>query len=139
MSSTAIRILFVDDDAAVLRALIDICGKDGGFSCSVSHDGAEARARIMAGDAPDVVVSDQRMPAMSGVELFRHLRISHPSIVRVLMTAEPSAEVSVRALDDGGVHAMIEKPWRLRALLATLRSASALARAQRVAAFAHAR
>ena len=77
-------ILVVDDEPAVCKVLVDFFNGLGYGARQAAH-GAEALARI-GEEAPDIVVSDIRMPVMDGIELFRIIRERFPRIRHVLMT-----------------------------------------------------
>src|SRR5688572_12421704 len=71
----AVRFLFVDDDAAILRALKEICGTERDFTAETAEDAVSALA-LIAVRPPNVVVADQWMPGMDGVELLSQLRVT---------------------------------------------------------------
>jgi response regulator RpfG family c-di-GMP phosphodiesterase len=66
------------------------------------------------------VVTDQRMPEMSGLELLRHIKEIDPSTVRILVTGYSDINVVIQALNEGLVWRYVTKPWdhgELRALV----------------------
>lgn len=72
-----------------------------------------------------VVVSDQRMPGGSGLDLLTHVRGRFPETVGILTTAYSDVEVLVRAINSGAVFSFVSKPWNLDELEQTLRRAFA--------------
>lgn len=112
-------ILLVDDDAGILAALertlrradrrIFTCGDP----CAVPA--------ILAAEAIDLLISDNDMPGMSGVELLSLVRRTHPDVVRILLTGRASLEAATRAINGGEVFRFLTKPWdpdALRAIVA---------------------
>ena len=75
----------VDDDPQVRRLLVDFFLSQG-YLPQHAADGAEALARI-ASQAPDIIISDIRMPVMDGIELFRIIKGQHPRVKHILMTS----------------------------------------------------
>lgn len=107
------RILLVDDDDLIRRAYTKMLLK-AGYDV-VASDGAEV-AMQEARKAPfDIVLTDVRMPRLSGDALVEELKKIQPSIVAVLMTAFPSMDVAVQAVRNG-VYEFLTKPLELRDL-----------------------
>ena len=107
------RVLVVDDDVAIARALGDTL-RDMGATVQVAGDGVEALAMI-ASEPVDVVISDVRMPRMGGVELLGLLRERSPSTNVVLMTAFDDMNTIVTAMRGGAVDFVV-KPFRSEAV-----------------------
>jgi len=78
---------------------------------------------LLATDAAQVVVSDQRMPEMNGVELLSVIRERHPDAVRIMLTGYTEMNVAVEAINHGEIYRLITKPWNDEELKATLRQA----------------
>jgi len=94
------KILVVDDspvDRRLAGALLEVIA---GATVIYAADGREALAAV-AGQAPDVVVTDLQMPVMDGLELVGRLRVSAPAVPVVLMTAHGSEEIAAAALRRG--------------------------------------
>jgi putative nucleotidyltransferase with HDIG domain len=70
-----------------------------------------------------VVVTDQRMPEMSGVDLLSQIRERHPDVVRMMLTGYTEMNVAVEAINRGEIFRLITKPWNDEELKATLRQA----------------
>src|SRR5271154_4125470 len=102
------HIPIVDDDAAVRESMSSLLRSVGHLVCEfASGDGVIASVAL---DQTDCVISDIRMPGMSGLELQRRLALSHPRLPVILMTAHASdEEVRLRALKDGAM-AYLSKP-----------------------------
>ena len=65
----------------------------------------------MEGTSVDVVISDQHMPGMSGVDFFKLLRVRHPRVVRIMLTADRDTDVPVRCINESEVYRFLRKPW----------------------------
>jgi signal transduction histidine kinase len=84
----------------------------------------EEAERIMAREDVHMVMTDQRMPGMTGVEFLKTVKEAHPDTVRLLFTAYTDIETVVDAINQGNVYRYITKPWELPELKAILRQAS---------------
>jgi DNA-binding NtrC family response regulator len=111
------KILVVDDDATIRVALRDAL-TSAGFDVSLAEGANEALA-LIAHSQPDVVVSDVRMPDVSGMELLRLLRERAPDIAIILMTAFDDMPTVVEAMKHGAVEFLV-KPLDLDELQKTL-------------------
>jgi DNA-binding NtrC family response regulator len=119
--ATRKRLLVVDDDAMVLSALrrvLDILDVDV-ETCS---DPVRAVEKL-AHEAFDLVISDERMPKMSGLDVLGRVRRDSPRTPTILLTAYGSAEAQERAYERCGVYRLMTKPWDNRDLLSTVREA----------------
>jgi len=103
------RILFVDDEQPILNSLKRLTRKQS-FHCLFASSGAEA-LEIMRHETVDLVVSDMRMPEMSGHEFLAEVKQQYPDTVRYLLTGQSDLESTVSALNDGGISRFIHKPW----------------------------
>ena len=114
-------VLFVDDEVNILRAVQRLLRNE---PCEVLTASRGAEALQMLGDQPvQVVVTDQRMPEMSGVDLLSEVRDQHPDIVRMMLTGYTEMNVAVDAINRGETYRLITKPWNDEELKATLRQA----------------
>jgi DNA-binding NtrC family response regulator len=118
------HLLLVDDDPAILRAL-ERTLKNEGYQLFFASSAEEAHD-VIREHAIHVIVSDNNMGAISGLDLLETLRAEHPYITRILMTAHADPDTRRRA-DAIGVHGFIEKPWQVEALKGLLREAVGLA------------
>lgn len=114
------RILVVDDEVDHLSLLRVILRRD--FSVQTASSGAQA-LDLVREDPPDLVIADQRMPEMTGLELLAWLREHHPSTVRILLTAYSDASVLKDAINAAGVYRFVTKPWDPELLRIDLRRA----------------
>jgi serine/threonine-protein kinase len=102
------RILFVDDEERILTALKTIFRSR--YHVLTATNGKEALDFISKFKIP-VIVSDQRMPGMLGVELLRRARDISPDSVRILLTGYSDLASIVGSINDGEVYRFISKPW----------------------------
>ncbi len=114
-------VLFVDDEVNILRAIQRLMRNE---SCEVltASRGAEA-LEFLESRPIQVVVTDQRMPEMSGVDLLSAIRDRQPDIVRMMLTGYTEMNVAVDAINRGEIYRLITKPWNDEELKATLRQA----------------
>jgi DNA-binding NtrC family response regulator len=114
--STSPRILIVEDELQVARALERLFRRNGMITRTASS-AAEALA-LLEVEPPDVVLSDYRMPGMTGGELLRRVAALHPRVARILLSGYTDQELG----DAGGeAHESFPKPWDDDALVAAVR------------------
>ena len=113
-------VLYVDDDMANLTVLQAACTDE--FDVLTAPSGAEA-LEIMAEREIAVLLVDQRMPGMTGVELLETARQRHPQVLRILITAYSDLADAIAAINRGQVRSYIRKPWEPEQLKAVLRDA----------------
>ena len=102
------RILFVDDEERILNALRSLFRRD--YHVFTAINGAEA-LEFVTKFKPQVVVSDQRMREMTGIELLRQVREVSPNSVRMLLTGYSDLAAIVGSINEGEVFRYISKPW----------------------------
>jgi two-component system, NtrC family, response regulator AtoC len=113
-------ILVVDDEQDNLDAFRFVFRKS--FALHYAEGGAEALALLSQLD-PAVIVSDQRMPGMSGIELLRRAMQLRRDTVGVLLTAYTDLPVLLEAINSGAVYRYVQKPWDSKELTVILRQA----------------
>jgi len=114
-------VLFVDDEINILKALQRLLrNEDMNVLCA--SRGQEALAMLEEAPA-QVVVTDQRMPEMCGVDLLSAVRERCPDVVRMMLTGYTEMTVAVEAINRGEIYRLITKPWNDDELRATLRQA----------------
>ena len=118
------RLLVVDDEERILSALKSIFRMR--YHVFATTDGNKA-LDFMKRYRMHVVISDQRMPIMPGVELLRHAREISPSSVRILLTGYSDLASIVGSINDGEVYRFISKPWNHQELQQTVAEAVTIA------------
>src|SRR5262245_15584737 len=109
MSETRPTLLVVDDEPEVLRSVHDLLRLD--YRVVTCQRGTDALQVLESPDEIHVVMSDQRMPEMTGVELLHHARQLRPDATRLLFTAYADIRAVVDAINQGNVYRYIAKPW----------------------------
>lgn len=115
------RILLVDDEAAMLTALQRAL-RSSEYEVMVASSGQEA-LDILADNEIQVVVSDVRMPEMTGDELMTQIKNLYPDVVGILLTGYAELNAVIRVLNNGAVFRFLEKPWEQAALIDCLQDA----------------
>ncbi|HSO06471.1 MAG TPA: protein kinase [Pelomicrobium sp.] len=102
------RVLFVDDEERIVNALRKLFRKR--YHVFTATDGAQALDFAKRFHV-HLVVSDQRMPGMTGVELLRELKQVSPATVRMLLTGYSDINAIVGSINEGEVYRFVNKPW----------------------------
>ena len=113
------NILVVDDEAQITRVLKTTLSSQG-YGIRTASDGEEA-LQLMKGWAPDLIVTDLRMPNMDGLELCRRIR-AESRIPIIVLSVKGEETIKVEALD-AGADDYITKPFSVNELLARVRAA----------------
>ncbi len=114
-------VLVVDDEAGILDSL-RILLKNEGFTPHVALGGKQGLQQLES-LAPDVVLSDIRMPNVGGLDILSAVRQKDPDTPVILMTAQATLQSAMQAVNDGAYY-YIQKPFRNDELLAILRRAT---------------
>lgn len=131
VQSAKARILFVDDEPRILVAMKALFRSQ--YEVFTANSGAQAM-ELLQSEPVDVVVSDQRMPNMTGVEVLREARKLRPRAIRVLLTGYSDLSAILDAINDGEIFRYINKPWSNPDLRATIAAAVAAAEVEDLAA-----
>jgi DNA-binding NtrC family response regulator len=102
-------ILVVDDEEHVREAVGTLLDREG-YTVTTAEGPTEA-LEILRQQPVKLVISDQNMPDMSGIEFFRLIRERHPHVCRIMLTADPERDTIIRAINEGEVYRFIPKPW----------------------------
>ncbi|MGR3177752.1 MAG: response regulator [Candidatus Anammoxibacter sp.] len=101
-------LLFVDDEEDIINTLYDIFIDDYNVFKTVSPKEA---LEIVKKEDIAVIISDQRMPEMTGTELLEAIYNVKPETIRILLTGYADVTAAVDAINKGAVHKYVEKPW----------------------------
>jgi FixJ family two-component response regulator len=112
------KVLFVDDEQAVLQGYQRIVRDD--FQVSLAGSGDEALAELTRNGGYEVVVSDLRMPGMDGIQFLSRVRKISPQSVRVVLTGHADIETAINAVNDGAIFRFLTKPCPADVLKKTL-------------------
>ena len=126
MAETNRTVLVVDDEPSVCHAL---CGllKDQGYTVLAAGSGERA-LQILREKPVQVLISDQYMPEMPGIDLLKLVRVRHPQVLRIMLTGSNDSETAVRSINEGEVYRFIRKPWKNSELRTLLQHAFVVAR-----------
>ncbi|MEC9464271.1 MAG: hybrid sensor histidine kinase/response regulator [Myxococcota bacterium] len=108
VSSSSPLILYVDDDEAN-RVIFDLTFKNA-FNIITAESGKRA-LEILGNEKVSVLLTDQRMPGMTGNELLKQVKENHPEVIRIILTAYSQLDPILRAVNEGLVARYILKPW----------------------------
>ena len=109
-----IRILLVDDDLHI-RTLGRELLENLGYGVETAGDGEEVLQKFHQGNPPDLVILDNNLPGMSGLEVCRRLRTFYPG-TKVLMASGFFSQQEMEQLRAGGAAGLLGKPFRLKEL-----------------------
>lgn len=119
-------LLLVDDEERVLRSLRLLFRAE--FNVLTTIDGREA-VRMAREQRVHVVISDQRMPLMPGVEVLRQIRMVSPNTMRLLLTGYADLAAVVGSVNEGEIFRFLQKPWDADQIRAAVREAADVAQA----------
>ena len=114
-------LLIVDDEPNVCDSVHDLLRRE--FRVLKAHN-AEEGYRLMQEEEVHIVMSDQRMPQISGVELLTRVKSRYPQAIRMLFTGFADLESIVAAINQGHVFQFLKKPWQPEELEAAVRQAA---------------
>ena len=114
-------LLLVDDEAEIVTALDRLLRRDGYriLTARSARDGLELLAKNNVG----VIISDQRMPEMTGVEFFKRVKELHPETARIVLSDHTELQTVTDAINEGAVYKFLVKPWNDELLRANVRGA----------------
>jgi len=114
----SITVLCVDDEIDILMVL-KRCFRGTGYNVIEANSGHRA-LEILENTHVDVIISDMRMPCMTGVELLSSIYQKWPHIYRILLTGYADLQALSGAINQGKISCYLEKPWDNKELLAAL-------------------
>ena len=121
MSPEKCSVLVVDDEPQVSKTVARVLAEE--FEVLTASSAEEAQQVFTSRDI-DILLTDQHLLGMSGVQLLEWVRLHSPQTVRLIMTGLGKLEDAVEAINCGQVYRYIFKPWRPEELLQILRSAA---------------
>ncbi len=121
-------LLIVDDEKNILNALSRLLRREG-YTILTASSPSEAFEHL-ARQPVQVILSDQRMPDMSGTEFFARVRQLYPRTIRIVLTGYTDLDSVTAAINRGAIYKFLTKPWDDDLLRDQLREAFRLAKAQ---------
>jgi len=116
------HVLIVDDEELVLAALREILAREG-YHITTTTD-AEQALGLLEEQPFSVVITDQQMPKLSGLEFLARVKASQPDATRILITGALSLATVIDSINQGEIYRFIVKPWLREELLATVKNAA---------------
>jgi diguanylate cyclase (GGDEF)-like protein len=114
-------LLIVDDEPYILPTLVALLSP---YYEVMTADSSDAAEKIFQKRSLDIILTDQKMPRGTGIELLEWVRQHSPQTIRLLMTGYADLEDAVEAINRGHVYYYLLKPWRTEELLQILRNAA---------------
>ena len=102
-------ILLVDDEENILAAMRRVLRREG-YQILTAGSGQEG-LELLAAHPVDVIVSDQRMPNMTGVEFLRQAKVTHPDTIRIVLSGYTELQSITDAINEGAIYKFLTKPW----------------------------
>lgn len=102
-------ILLVDDEVNILAAMRRVLRREG-YRILTAGSGQEG-LELLATNPVDVIVSDQRMPNMSGVEFLRQAKATYPETIRIVLSGYTELQSITDAINEGAIYKFLTKPW----------------------------
>ncbi|MBV8063166.1 MAG: response regulator [Nevskia sp.] len=124
------RVLFVDDEPRVLTTMRMLFRAH--YEVHFAEGGQQA-LELLKRQMVDVIVSDQRMPGMTGIELLRAARELNPHAMRILLTGYSDLNAIIGSINEGEIFRFVNKPWSNEDLSTTVARAVSAARASAAA------
>ncbi len=116
-------LLFVDDEAPIIQSLQRLFRKENFniLTASNGNEGLEILKNLKKG--PSLIISDQRMPGISGSEFLEKAKALFPESIRFLLTGYSDMDAIIEAVNKGQIHRYINKPWDDNDLILNVRQA----------------
>lgn len=102
-------VLVVDDEPNILRSLVRLLRRDG-YNILTAGSGAEG-LELLAQHEVEVIISDQRMPGMTGTEFLSRVKGLYPETVRIVLSGYTDLESITDAINHGAIYKFLTKPW----------------------------
>lgn len=115
-------IMIVDDDAFVRNSLERAILEFGDYMIITAPNGEKALA-LLEKQHVDLIISDHKMPLMTGVDFLSVVKEKFPDAVRILLTGYADKETAINAINKGEVFRFLTKPWDNIELMVTIQEA----------------
>lgn len=115
-------LLVVDDEADVCDSVHDLLRRE--FKVIKAKSGDEGM-KLMRENEVHIIMTDQRMPKVTGVELLKSIRAGHPQAIRMLFTGYADLDSVIAAINQGHIFKFLKKPWQPEELEEAVREAAA--------------
>ncbi len=118
-----VKILVVDDEENILRAIRRLL-MDEDLEVLTATSGEEALRILIADQDVGLIVSDQRMPGLTGVDFLEKARKIVPDTIRIVLTGYADVNAAIDAINRGGAYRYVTKPWKDDELVQIIREAA---------------
>jgi DNA-binding NtrC family response regulator len=116
-------ILLVDDEENILKSLGRLLRSEG-YRILTAQSGEEGLLKLEDDEyMVDLVISDHLMPAMSGIEFLKRVRVEHPHVLTIMLTGHSELDTVIEAVNEAGIYKFILKPWNNEDLRQTVKRA----------------
>jgi DNA-binding NtrC family response regulator len=115
-------LLVVDDETDVCDSVHDLLRREFNVLKAKS---ADEGLKLMRDNEVHIIMTDQRMPKVTGVELLKSIRTGHPQAVRMLFTGYADLDSVIAAINQGHIFKFLKKPWQPKELEGAVREAAA--------------
>lgn len=126
--TTLPTLLVVDDEVRSLETLERILEDEFDVKTAINVAAAE---EILNREWVQIILCDQRMPEIAGVEFLKQVREQWPDVIRMIISGYTDSEDIISAVNEAGIYQYITKPWHPDSLILTLKNASRLFQLQR--------
>ena len=103
-----LKLLIVDDEERILESLTEVFRDRFRVFTAAS---AEAAREVFDRESPELVLSDQRMPATTGIELLKEIQGKEPGTIRMLITGYSDIDAVIEAVNHQVLYRYVTKPW----------------------------
>ncbi|GAB2693940.1 HD domain-containing phosphohydrolase [Aliiglaciecola aliphaticivorans] len=117
-AAITMTVLCVDDEVNILKSLKRLLYKQN-YQLLLAESGAKA-LEVMAQNKIDLIISDMKMPGMSGAELLQKVAELTPDCHRILLTGYSDMESTIDAVNKGKIHRYLQKPWNNEEIIQTI-------------------
>jgi len=114
-------ILVVDDEKLILNSIKHVLRSEN-YHLLTAQSGIEG-LKLLKKHNVQLVISDQQMPKMTGVEFLKQVKVLYPEILTIMLTGHDETKIAIDAIDEAGVYKFILKPWENNDLKITIRRA----------------
>ncbi len=121
MNDNKHTVLLVDDEEKILHSLKRLLRKDG-YRLFTASSGAEG-LKVLEENDIHLVISDQRMPQMSGTEFFAKVKERYPDAIRIILTGYTDVDSITESINKGHIYKFFLKPWNDQSLKLEIKSA----------------
>ncbi len=117
------KILFIDDEKEILSSIKRQFRKIK-YEITTCASGKQA-LELLSNEEYPIVISDERMPDINGLELMKMIKEQHPDTIRIILSGYADSQTIIEAINQGEIFRFISKPWELEELLKNIAEAEA--------------